>query len=156
MLGKGPPFGAKSIAVVPFDEMEPVGVGSEVAHELSLLLGSSGVRLSASTSSVDGVLRGIVLDSRTTASPVSEPGQPIRSYQISLLVRATLESPEGKPYWSAEVPVRDDFVPADVGSTAATAPLSTEANRREALKRVAREAARALYDELMTASATSS
>jgi hypothetical protein len=141
------PFGLTTIAVVPFAEDEAVGIAADLAQELSQQLAAGGTGLALSESGADGVLSGTVLAARTGNSPVSRIGQMAPSSSLVVMLDVVLRS-HGREVWRRTVNVADDYLP---GGGYNTALLATETNRREALRRIAGEAARQIYKELLYA-----
>jgi hypothetical protein len=145
------PFGASPVAVVPFLEDEPVGIAPDLAQALAELLAASGATLTNDRHAADAVLTGRVLT--ITTAPVANPSATIQMYRVTVTLLATLT--RGKTeLWRSQLTVSDDFLPATPAPLAPTTELATEANRREALRRLARAAAQSLADQLRLASAT--
>ena len=145
MLGAGQPFGLHRIALVPFVEDVPVGIAGDLAADLAQEIGAHGVALSLDPAAADAVLTGRVLSAHTAPPPAAS----VPSYRVTLVVLATLHKSK-EQIWSTQISIADDFLPGSVPDE----PLSTEANRREALRRLSREAARTLVAQLRRAAAT--
>jgi outer membrane lipopolysaccharide assembly protein LptE/RlpB len=144
------PFGAHRIAVIPFQEDEPIGLSTELSRELAVLLAADGVHVTANAESADGVLTGVVLAAASSISPVAASGR-IPAYRLRVVVRARLIDGE-RELWTASVNANDSFLPSESPASVETQTLETEANRRRALGRLAVSIARDLHQQLVIAS----
>lgn len=141
------PFGAASIAVVPFQETNTVGLAPDLAQELTRRIAAGGVVLSLDRGHADAVLNGrihVTTGANATLSGVS-------AYQLTAAVHAELVDQAGGTLWRTDLNVQEDFLPAN--ATTDPQPLATETNRRMALHRLAERAAGALHESLLMASA---
>jgi hypothetical protein len=140
------PFGAQRIAVLPFLEDEAVGIAPDLLQELSTLLAQGGTTLTVDRQHADAVLTGTVTESR--AAPAPGFASVVSSYELSIVVKAKLVRADDTLF-TTTVTATDDYLTSRDGTT--SAPLLTEANRREAVRRLARTLARQLYDQLAMA-----
>jgi hypothetical protein len=146
------PFGARTIAVVPFQEAVPVGLSGELSRELARLLAAEGVQLARNRSEAEAVLTGEVVSARTATSPVATAGTRIPAYNLEAIATARLLDGE-RELWSARAAAGDVFLPSESANTVETQTLETEANRRRALSRLAVALARELHQQLVMATA---
>jgi len=149
------PFGAEKIAVIPFAEEEPIGISGVVARELAALLARDGVHIVMSPEHADAVLSGTVLSEQTSKSPVAATGTTVPAYRIAVTVEAHLKRHNEK-LWSGQANSRDSFLPARAPQSndwdtqhAQTHTLQTDANRRQALERLAVDLAHTLHQQLV-------
>jgi hypothetical protein len=140
------PFGAERLAVLPFLEDEAVGIAPDLVQELSALFAEGGTRLTSDRQGADAVLTGKV--KRSAASPTPNLSRVISSYELTVEIDARLVRGE-KTVFATTLSATDDYL-ADPSDTRSS-PLATEANRREAVRRLARVLARRLYDRLAMA-----
>lgn len=148
---RGPVFGAERVAVLPFAENQPIGVGADLAEQLGKLLAADGVRLSSSETRADAILRGTVVRTYARASPTARGGA-IAAFSLHLSVRAELLGKNGEILWADTVSEESNFLSSP--DTAVDGTLQTEANRRRALYRLAGELAAQLHSNLRAASTT--
>lgn len=145
------PFGAGSIAVVPFAESEPVGLAIDLTDAITTLLAADGVRIIGDESTADGIFTGRIIAATTTRSPTVGSNAPVPAYTVGTLIRASLTGANGKLLWTTSLRVTEDFI-ASTG-TADTATSETESRRRRALRRIAEKAAREIHQRLVIADA---
>jgi len=145
-LHHGTPYGVRRLALVPFGEQQPLGMSPDLAHALALELAACGVELVPSRSDADGVLSGEVTNIMTLPSTV---GSGVAAYGVRALVGATLNV-GGRVVWTTAQWVADDYQP---GSGGLEYSLATEANRREAVRRMAVAAAQQIRTALVLAAA---
>ncbi|MEE8409381.1 MAG: LPS assembly lipoprotein LptE [Myxococcota bacterium] len=145
------PFGAGSIAVVPFAESEPVGLAIELTDAITALLAADGVRIIGDESAADAVFTGRIIAATTTRSPTVGSNAPVPAYSTGTSITASLTRPDGTLLWTTRLHVTEDFL-ASTG-TEDTVTSETESRRRRALRRIAERAAREIHERLVIADA---
>ncbi len=135
------PFGAESLAVVPFAEYDAVGMSADLAQQLSQLLAAGGVTIVTSRAGADAVLSGEVVGASTSTNPIRDSASAVTFYYLNVSIQAHLFRGK-KQVWTTRVDVSEPFLPA-------SGALPTEATRREALRRLTSRAARELHDRLV-------
>lgn len=143
------PFGLHRIAVVPFRETVPVGMAGELGDDLVRLLAHDGVQVARGRSGAQAVLSGTILSAITATSPTAGVGAPISAYGLTVRLRAVLVDAKGHSLWHDVIAVHDDFLPST--QSGPNDALTTEANRRRALERIAQSAAEAIHQRLSLA-----
>ena len=141
LVGYDSPLGIKTISVVPFVEEEPLGLSADLTAALCERLASEGLILTTNRAEADGVVVGRVYDARS-ASSASNTRQ-IQVFQLIAKVEAQLKDKRGQKVWSKTITLEESFLPYKQGG--ANGALGTDANRRLALRRFAKEAARRLH-----------
>jgi hypothetical protein len=141
------PFGAHTLAVVPFAEQQPLGLAPEMAAHLGRLLAAGGVHLALDEAEADAVLTGTIVATHAPSTTLKT----VQIYTVGTLVHAELRDAHGARLWAGDVTLREDFLPTDPIQD--IQPLVSETNRRTALRRLAERAAVAVHEALVVASA---
>jgi outer membrane lipopolysaccharide assembly protein LptE/RlpB len=151
VVGAAPPLGMSRVAVVPFDELTPVGMAPHLATALAAELAASGLAITTDAAGADGVVTGMVTSATTTGSPTSgDPAATVQAYRLAVTIDARLNDRAGAERWRATLALGEDFLASL--NTGPTGPVETEAARRRALHRLAERFAREIHTRLVVAS----
>ena len=139
------PFGAQSVAVMPFVEHPPVGISDVLAARLGAALRAGGARVATATVDADAVLEG---ELRVTSRPGTTL-QAVQVYHVDGVIDARWRGRDGAVCWSGQVSASESFLPQ--GTPGLRQPAATETQRRMALQRLAEALALRLEHALVAA-----
>lgn len=142
------PFGAQTVAVMPFVEHPPVGVNDLLAVRLGAALRAGGARLATTTAGAGAILEGVL---RVTSRPGTTL-QAVQVYHVDGVVDARWRGADGAVCWREQVSASESFLPQ--GTPGIRQPAATETQRRMALQRLAEALALRLAQALDAAQST--
>ncbi len=140
------PFAAQRLVVLPFLEDDAVGLAPDLAQELSTLLARGGATLTVDRDAADAVVTGMITRVRAEATPGLT--SLVSAYELTVEVSMRLVQKDATLF-ATTLSATDDYRASAADEP--QSPLYTEANRREAVRRLAARLARQLYDRLSMA-----
>ena len=142
------PFRQTHLCVHPYGENMPFGLAGELTHHVDRLLAMQGITLSRACHAEDALLSGLVVAATTGISP-NGIGIRISAYQLSASILSILRAPNGDVLWQFQTDARENFLPPQ--NQVVFDALAIEANRRNALVRLAQNAAHTIVAQLIVA-----
>lgn len=125
------PFGARAVAVLPFVELPPVGVGDELAARLADALCAGGAVVVTDLADADALLEGEL-------RVINRPGttlQAVQVYHVDGALEARWHDAAGTVIWRGQAAATESYLPQGVPGV--RQPAATETQRRMALQRLA-------------------